>query len=390
MFRVGLIALTALGWGVALLVAGHRSSQTPVLGRWSHEWVPYVVAATSLALLSTLTHLPSVYSRLHRLRHRLALLVVTVAFDLVLVECGLRLFDPFGLSYFDRSLAYDRDKVLDPELIFWNPSNFHANYGEIRVSTNELGMRDDPVRPKQPGEFRVAAIGDSVTFGWGVQREETWCYQLQQKLAAERASRGPARVLDTGCGGYDSQQELHLLRRLGEKLEPDVVLLLYVPNDVETNVPPFQPMRQFELTGKGIPQIGLALLRRTWLGRFGFFVERQQTMTVSPPTPREPGWQLSMESVAAMKAWCDAHHKPFVLFFWRARSDLNTDALWTDLVALGAANHFPVVDVLPWLKDVPKSELCLSAVDAHPTPRTHVRLAEGMFQSLHELGLVPN
>lgn len=99
--------------------------------------------------------------------------------------------------------------------------------GEI----NSLGMRG-PERAKQkpPGVYRVLVLGDSVAYGIGVRPTETLSAQLEQMLYAR--GRLQVEVLNAGVPGYNTEQELRWLERVGLALEPDAVVLAYCPNDV--------------------------------------------------------------------------------------------------------------------------------------------------------------
>lgn len=49
------------------------------------------------------------------------------------------------------------------------------------ISTNSLGLRGPEVQIPAP-RFRVICAGDSITFGWGVAYEESWCVKLGRML----------------------------------------------------------------------------------------------------------------------------------------------------------------------------------------------------------------
>jgi lysophospholipase L1-like esterase len=120
----------------------------------------------------------------------------------------------------------------DPDIRYVLLPNQRGWVDDGFVTTNSLGFRGREVAsPKPRGRFRIVAIGDSVTFGWGVNDTETFCSQLEQLLAR----RFPDRDLDVvnlGVGGYDTHQEVALLRRNVSRLQPDLVLVGFYSNDV--------------------------------------------------------------------------------------------------------------------------------------------------------------
>ena len=82
-----------------------------------------------------------------------------------------------------------------------------------------LGFRGpEPVAP------RVACLGDSTTFGWGVSEAEAWPSLLGQELGVE--------VLNAGVPGYSTHQGLATLDRV-LALKPEVVVLAYMIRDAD-------------------------------------------------------------------------------------------------------------------------------------------------------------
>jgi lysophospholipase L1-like esterase len=120
----------------------------------------------------------------------------------------------------------------DPEIRYRLMANQRGWIDDGFVTTNSLGIRGPEIAvPKPSGRFRIVAIGDSVTFGWGVNDADTFCAQLEQRLR----ERSPARDLDVvnlAVGGYNTRQEVALLARHVARLQPDLVLVGFYSNDV--------------------------------------------------------------------------------------------------------------------------------------------------------------
>src|SRR5262249_13952739 len=113
------------------------------------------------------------------------------------------------------------------------PDRDHFTY-ENPVHVNRLGLRGPDLAKKAPGELRILCLGDSTTYGQGVAEEDT----IPACLEAELARLSPpgsrrVRVVNGGVRGYGTKQELDLLEEVGPAIEPDLVLLLWYPNDLE-------------------------------------------------------------------------------------------------------------------------------------------------------------
>jgi lysophospholipase L1-like esterase len=148
-------------------------------------------------------------------KQRAALVVGSLVFTFVLLELGIRALDfskahnevPWAL--YDEELGYRLNTAL-PEI-------------------NELGMRDHPLAPK--GErLRLLMLGDSLAF-YGDDIDDTWVGRLEHELAQPPLERD-VDVLNAGVRGYTHYQQLLYLRRDGIALEPDLVGVGFVLNDL--------------------------------------------------------------------------------------------------------------------------------------------------------------
>jgi lysophospholipase L1-like esterase len=81
-----------------------------------------------------------------------------------------------------------------------------------------------------PASFRILCIGDSNTYGTGVERSEAYPAQLE-RLLNERSGAARVEVTNLGVPGSNSSQVLHRLPRYVEIDEPDLVIVLIGVND---------------------------------------------------------------------------------------------------------------------------------------------------------------
>ncbi|MCA8949249.1 MAG: SGNH/GDSL hydrolase family protein [Planctomycetes bacterium] len=185
-------------------------------------------------------------ARRKRLRWVLRAVVVLVSLAAALgaFEAYLRIADPIGLNYEVEHLRYRNnalrfawDKVppdridLDGTLYRHKPS-LDIDIGSYRLQTNALGFRGPEIsKQKPPGTFRILVLGDSVSYGTGVNDEVTFLRRWEQTL--NESGDRHFEVVNTGHPMYDTSQELALFRDEGLALDPDLVLLVYVVNDIE-------------------------------------------------------------------------------------------------------------------------------------------------------------
>jgi lysophospholipase L1-like esterase len=144
--------------------------------------------------------------------------------------------------------------------------------------TNALGLRDDEV--EGDGRRRILAIGDSCTFGWGVEQAEPYPQALQA-LLDDGAQRGRYRVINAGVPGYTSYHGLLYLRERGLALHPAVVIAGYGFNDI---VPAGDVIASLERQRRMMLLLRLddALLDSSRLWRW------LRVKTLRPPSPTLP------------------------------------------------------------------------------------------------------
>lgn len=95
----------------------------------------------------------------------------------------------------------------------------HELERDFPVHVSGVGFRGpEPIAP------RIACLGDSTTFGWGVTESQAWPQLLAQELGVE--------VLNAGVPGYSTHQGLATLDRV-LALKPDLVVLAYMIRDAD-------------------------------------------------------------------------------------------------------------------------------------------------------------
>jgi lysophospholipase L1-like esterase len=155
-------------------------------------------------------------------------LIVAVA----ALEVGVRVIAPQDLRFFDWT-SVKRPSQKTGRAYEYIPGGQNPRYLGVPVSINRLGLRDDEVTiPKPAGTVRLVAVGDSVTFGYGVRLEDTWVKALERRLNA--AGRGRYEVINAGVEETGIEYYESFIRTEAPALEPDLVLVGLVLNDVRS------------------------------------------------------------------------------------------------------------------------------------------------------------
>lgn len=105
-------------------------------------------------------------------------------------------------------------------------------FGPRAVRINKDGQREDHeyALPKPQGTFRIAVVGDSVTFGWGVEAESSYPKILEAALRDMDAEE-KFEVINFAVPGYNGKQKLITLKEKVVKYDPDLVLVGWLIDD---------------------------------------------------------------------------------------------------------------------------------------------------------------
>ena len=107
--------------------------------------------------------------------------------------------------------------------------------GDIRINSGGFRDQREPAVAKPRDTFRIVAVGDSVTFGYGCDEDATYSRALERMLNAT-TPRGVTRyeVLNLGVIGYNIREIGERLRSIGMRYDPDLILYGYVLNDPQS------------------------------------------------------------------------------------------------------------------------------------------------------------
>ncbi|MBU1862081.1 MAG: SGNH/GDSL hydrolase family protein [Candidatus Omnitrophica bacterium] len=161
--------------------------------------------------------------------YSLVIMVVVTCLTLCLAEIIVRIFSP----------KHDKMQcvVPDQKYGYFMKKNFSEHYRypgsdhQITIQTNRWGLRGtdyDASRLSNPAVTKVLLLGDSYTFGYGVNREDTFAYKLETLL---NASGNAFLVINAGVGGWGTLQEITYAKDHFRVFKPDIIVFTFCRND---------------------------------------------------------------------------------------------------------------------------------------------------------------
>ena len=127
-------------------------------------------------------------------------------------------------AVFERQyVVHEQGLIARPVLSPWGIKYAYkepVEVGKIRGWVHEMKPP-----PKRPGVRRILALGDSVTYGLGVELKDAWPQLLERQL-------GNAEVFNFAVPGWDAEQNVTLTTSTLGEWQPDMVVWGSSPNDV--------------------------------------------------------------------------------------------------------------------------------------------------------------
>lgn len=168
-----------------------------------------------------------------------------MVFTLLVLEAAVRWFyaeeiDPVVLQ---RRLEVTSIRGLiepsaDAALLFELKPNSRQWFQGRWVRTSADGYRVSamvapatPATPTEPAAVRIAVLGDSTSFGWGVAYEETYAERYRERMEALSGKRIEMR--NYSVPAYNAAQELRVFQLEVAAYRPDLILLHHDHNDTD-------------------------------------------------------------------------------------------------------------------------------------------------------------
>lgn len=151
---------------------------------------------------------------------------------LALVSLGasflcLELFARFYVDAwpFDRDERADLSYLTDKdETLLWRPE-------PNQQGRNSLGLRNREIGLKKEAQYRILFLGDSLVWWGDTSSGQPYTHEIEARLN-DSSHSVEYEVINAGVPGYTTYQELEFLKIYGLEMDPDLVVLGFVLNDV--------------------------------------------------------------------------------------------------------------------------------------------------------------
>lgn len=161
-----------------------------------------------------------------------AAMMLSLVIFLLMLEISLQIYTRVFIYYdveMSRYATEIKQKSDNPLIGHVHEPDSSAHLMGVDVEINSDGLRDEEYPVERTEKYRIAALGDSLTFGWGVEKEDTFEHLLEDMLSETRATE----MINFGHGNYNTVQQVNLFKERGLKYNPDKVVVFFFINDAE-------------------------------------------------------------------------------------------------------------------------------------------------------------
>ena len=303
-----------------------------------------------------------------------ALLIAINLGLLLLVEVGIRfVFDKVQV-YDIEMTRYGRDVKVPAE----NPLVGHVHKPGaqrhlmgVDVSINSDGFRDRDYPVERNDAYRMIILGDSLTFGWGVDTEDTFAALLERDFAKEK----PIEVINLGAGNYNTQQQTNLFIDKGLKYKPDHVVLFYFINDAE----PTPKRAKWGFFGNS--EVVSIFWSRVRVAKGVVFGSQSYSDYYKGLYAEDqPGWITAKQSFELLRDTCAKHGIGLQVVLLPELHELQDYAFAPEhakVTAHLASLGVPALDLAPnFATETNPPRLWVAVDDAHPNALAHALIAD--------------
>lgn len=278
------------------------------------------------------------------------------------------------------------------------------------VHVNAAGFRDREFpTERHPGLARIACVGDSYTYGWGVSLDESYPKQLETILAGTT----PTEVLNFGVFGYNADQVLATIEGSALAYSPDLVLYGFYWDDLLPVRPELLRRESFEAglgRASGKSSWPRQLLRRSRALYFAVDRARAVEAAVAPPQTRffqcfrallageddsvADLWEGEARAIAAMRDACARKGARLAVVVWPLESQVLSEVpacrFQESAQRICDAAGVPAISMLEPLRSVARDgKAPYLPFEQHPTPEAYRRCSRRIAEVLAERGLLP-
>jgi len=175
--------------------------------------------------------------------------IFSIIIFLAVLELSVRLGYDYISNYNMEMWRYSKELKIPTDnnnLPFVHSPNKSVYLYGAQITTDSNGFRvNENSHNISYFNDKILFLGDSFTFGWGVQNDSTFSQLIGGWLAKDNKN---ISTINAGCGNYNTIMEVELFKTKGLQLNPKIVVLVYYINDIEDTPRRLSLFRHYVMT----------------------------------------------------------------------------------------------------------------------------------------------
>ncbi len=342
---------------------------------------------------------------------KLASIFFGIIMALLIAEIGLRIIKFMTFQNLNKIEFGNRAPINQPndeltlgqiiqisdnnKIIYQLIPNSIYRFKNALVKTNDEGFKDKNYpKEKSKNTKRIIGIGDSGMFGWGVEEEESYLTQLENRLNKKNDSL-QFEIINTSVPGYNTVMEVEVLEKKIQLDQVDLVIIDFITNDFE--------LPSFIRKKPNFTTLEKSFLLMFFEGDFFSKKQKRDEWLIDSPMDKEGYFESKVENVP--DEYRNLVGKEAYVFAMKRLKELG-DQYGFEILVLSQSPHLKIpkvvtetchkldlkfIDFAPhWEKyksENPTAQWKLSDDDWHPRAEGHRAISNTLFEVIQKLSL---
>ena len=308
--------------------------------------------------------------------------IVSIIFSLIVCEIILRIKHVVNLNYDIEMWKYAKElkiKVDDKTIGHVHRKNGSGSFQGVNITTNNHGQRDINYDNEflRKYEKRFLIIGSSIPLGWGVKRENTYPYLLNE-LAKKNNKKWI--FINGGIGNYNSQRYVNNYFENWSNLDFNHIIINYFVNDAE--------LIENTKTNLFIKHTHLGVVLWKLYKSFDAALKRENIVSYYENIYKEnsEGFKINSSELRKLNEYCKNNNIKCILVNMPDIHQLNPYKLnFINKKIENLVEEFSIkyIDLLPVLQNIDEKKLWNKYQDLHPNSLGHDIISKEIFEKLN-------
>ncbi len=320
---------------------------------------------------------------------KIAAILLALALTFSAAELLIRFSEPYLNDYDMEMWKYAlklKERSSNSLLNHVHRRNASEKLMNVEISINSKRIRDNEFDYRKPKKtYRILALGDSLTLGWGVPFEHIYTKTLERKLNENLNNKPHYEVINAGTGNWNTVQEVQYFKTEGHKYKPDLIILQFFLNDAE-------PILKSQINESSLLNRShlVVYMYSRWLKIKSHWNAKEHYQNYYSNLYRQDGWNQSKKAIKSLAEFSQKKNIKMILVLFPDFHELSsTDYPFKDIHKQikneAIKNQIEFIDLLGLFHDMNPADLIVSHQDYHPNGRANQMTANYLFDRIHEI-----